>query len=74
MPLKVIEKLLKYFCISGGKLFVMYKMGSITNSDGGVPPIRIIAIDFRQDNWIRKVQIKFRDYNFLQRSYICDNS
>ena len=38
----------------------MYDMGSITNSDGGVPPVRIIAIDFRQDNWIRKVQIKFR--------------
>ena len=39
-------------------------MGSITNSDGGVPPVRVIAIDFRQDNWIRKVQMKFRDYNF----------
>ena len=42
----------------------MYEMGSITNSDGGVPPVWIIAIDFRRDNWIRKVQIKFRDYNF----------
>ena len=71
---KFIENFLKYFCSLGEKLFVMYEMGSITNSDGGVPPIRIIAIDFRQDNWIRKVQIKLRDYNFLQLSYICDNS
>ena len=52
----------------------MYEMGSITNSDGGVPPVRIIAIDFRRDNWIRKVQIKFRDYNFLQLSYVYHNS